>query len=79
MARYTVLQAAAAIRAARGLALRATIETGQGSGLLLSTRDSQPHVLGFGAVDLFGESIALGLSEEEAIRLRDALTEWLGV
>lgn len=78
MARYTVLRAAHAIRQARRLTLHAVIETGQGSGLLLSTQDGQPHVLGLGAVDPFGESIALGLSQEDVVTLRDALTDWLG-
>jgi hypothetical protein len=79
MVRYTALVAAARIRRARGIELVEVIETGQGSGILLSRRPSTPHILGFGAVDAFGESVALALSEEEAIRLRDALTDWVGV
>lgn len=74
---YTVKRAAAAVRAARGMTLRQVVETGHGSGVLLSVRDSEPHVLGFGAVDTSGDSVALGLSQEEAAELRDALTDWL--
>lgn len=77
MARYTLGRAAAAVRAVRGLDLRATIDAGGGAGILLSTRGSVPAVLGLGVVDLFGESVALGLDDDEAAALRDALTAWL--
>lgn len=61
----------------RGLRLRAWVETGNGSGLVLSTRDDSPGVLGLGAVDTSGDAAALGLDVEEVTELRDLLSAWL--
>ena len=63
----------------KGLRLRAWLDTGRGSGLILSSRDDSPGVLGLGAVDSFGDAAALGLDAREVRELRDLLTEWLAV
>jgi hypothetical protein len=77
VARHTVLQAAIDIRSQDSMQVEAVVDTGYGSGIVLSTRHDSPGVLGLGVIDDHGESVALALSEEEAMRLRDALADWL--
>jgi len=76
MARFTVAQAADTARH-YGLVVRAVLDAGAGAGFVLTTRRDTPHVLGVAAVDVTGEYAPVGLDEDEARQLRDALTAWL--
>lgn len=77
MTRFTAARAAAAVKQMRGLRFRHLVDTGHGSGIVLSTRDDSPRILGFGAVDRDGDAATLALSVEEAEELRNALDAWL--
>ncbi len=74
---YTAKTHADAVKRARGLRFRQLIDTGHGSGVVLSTRGDSPGVLGFGAVDTSGKLTALGLTVDEAEELRNALNDWI--
>lgn len=76
MARLTVQQVAADVRPL-GLEILAVIDAGGGAGFVLTERPDTVGVLGVGAVDLLGDQTAIGLDDDEARQLRDALTAWL--
>jgi hypothetical protein len=60
-----------------GLEVLAVIDAGGGAGFVLTERPDTVGVLGVGAVDLIGDHAAIGLDDDEARQLRDALTAWL--
>jgi hypothetical protein len=63
-----------------GLEVIGVVDTSGGmrqTGLVLAERAGSPGVLGLSMIDGDGISAALGMSEPEVVKLRDALTAWL--